>query len=110
MVTSDENVEVCHGGLIKAQVVLDGKLILGKQIQERSVLPFELLVLIAQFLAGHDAYGTLASLNSTCNMVREETLPILWETVILVSRSGASYETESAGWMDLLAKRRKLIR
>lgn len=43
-------------------------------------LPVELLVVVAEFLTGDLCFGTVANLNATCNIVHQETLPVLFET------------------------------
>jgi hypothetical protein len=45
-------------------------------------LPRELSVTIAEFLAGSFAYGRLTKLNVAIHAVHEETLPVLFETVV----------------------------
>jgi hypothetical protein len=45
-------------------------------------LPIEVYGTIADLLAGDQAFGTLASLNLTSRAVREETLPVLFETLL----------------------------
>jgi hypothetical protein len=45
-------------------------------------LPIEVLVMIAEFLAGDDFLGTLAHLNLASRMIHQETLPILYETAV----------------------------
>lgn len=44
-------------------------------------MPVELFGVVAEHLIGDHAFVTTASLNMTCQAVRQETLPILWETV-----------------------------
>jgi hypothetical protein len=46
-------------------------------------LPSEVLAVVAEFLAGECALGTLASLNVINHDIHEETLPVLFETVLL---------------------------
>jgi hypothetical protein len=46
-------------------------------------LPYEIFSIIAEFLAGAHAFGTLANLNVANHMMRMETMPILYETVLL---------------------------
>jgi hypothetical protein len=55
-------------------------------------LPVEIIGVIAGHLAGMFAFATLASLNVTNRNVRYETLPVLWETLLLdrYDPSGAS--------------------
>jgi hypothetical protein len=45
-------------------------------------LPTELIVVIGEFLAGSFAYGSLANLNAATRAVHEETLPVLFDTVV----------------------------
>lgn len=47
------------------------------------MLPLELLVNVAGFLAGQNSYGTLANLASTCKLLKGERASTLYETVIL---------------------------
>lgn len=47
---------------------------------EKAGLPVELLVIVAEFLAGDLCFGTAASLSATCRTVHQETLPVLFET------------------------------
>lgn len=49
--------------------------------QDSPKLPLELLVSIACFLAGDNLYGTLLALCMTSKCIREETRPVLYETV-----------------------------
>jgi hypothetical protein len=44
-------------------------------------LPVELLVIIAEFLISGFAFGTTAAFNQALHLVRNETLPVLYETV-----------------------------
>lgn len=46
-------------------------------------LPAEVLAVVAEFLVGQHAFGTAASLNRTSHSVQDETLPVLYETLIL---------------------------
>lgn len=46
-------------------------------------LPYETFTIIAEFLAGSGAFGTLANLNVADRVMRMETLPVLYETVLL---------------------------
>lgn len=46
-------------------------------------LPLKLIATIAEFLIGDFAFGTAANLNVTSQAVREETLPVLYETLCL---------------------------
>lgn len=54
-------------------------------------LPTELIVTIAEFLAGSFAYGSLAKLNLATRAVHEETLPVLFDTVV--------WETNRRWWI-----------
>jgi hypothetical protein len=45
-------------------------------------LPSEAISLIGDFLAGSNAFGSLASLNATCHEVHLQTLPALYEITI----------------------------
>ncbi|KAJ9091790.1 hypothetical protein QFC21_007093 [Naganishia friedmannii] len=49
--------------------------------------PTEIYGIIGQFLAGDAAFGTLASLNTANHSIRDETLPMLYETVCFKSVS-----------------------
>jgi hypothetical protein len=60
----------------------------------------ELLVIVAEFLVGDFAFGTAANLNVTSQAVRQETLPILYETLCLDRVNPKTY---------LLKKRKKVI-
>lgn len=46
-------------------------------------LPVELIVRIGEFLAGDLCFGVLASLNTTCRTVHEETRSVLYHTMVL---------------------------
>lgn len=46
-------------------------------------LPVELIVSIAEILAGDLCFGSIANLNIACRIVHEETLPVLYETLEL---------------------------
>lgn len=46
-------------------------------------LPTDLVIVIAELLAGAYAFGSLANLNLASREIRTETLPILFETVTL---------------------------
>ncbi|KAJ9119368.1 hypothetical protein QFC24_005839 [Naganishia onofrii] len=50
------------------------------------ILPIELIVVVAELVAGSVNYGTLANLSAICHIVREEVIPVLCKTVILSSR------------------------
>jgi hypothetical protein len=45
-------------------------------------IPVEVLVIVAEYLAGDLCFGTIANLNATSWTVHEETLPVLYETTI----------------------------
>lgn len=45
-------------------------------------LPVDVIGVVAECLSGSYSYGTLAALNRTCKLVRAQTLPILFETVV----------------------------
>ncbi|KAJ9094249.1 hypothetical protein QFC21_006075 [Naganishia friedmannii] len=74
------------------------------------ILPLELLVIIAQFLAGSDQYATLASLNSTCKLVQAETLPVLYETFITLPQSASNSGANTPLMKALMKKYGKLIK
>jgi hypothetical protein len=64
------------------------------------ILPIELIVVVAELVAGSANYGTLANLSAVCHTMREEVIPVLCETVILSSReiealAGGEIETKS---------------
>lgn len=59
----------------------------------------ELLVTVTEFLVGDFAFGTAANLNVTSQAVRQETLPILYETLCLDRVNPKTY---------LLKKRKKV--
>lgn len=44
--------------------------------------PLELIVTVSEFLAGDDAFQTLASVNVASKSVKEATLPVLYHAVI----------------------------
>ncbi|KAJ9094225.1 hypothetical protein QFC21_006051 [Naganishia friedmannii] len=46
-------------------------------------LPLEIHLLVAEFLAGDDAYGTLAGYTIACKILRQEMMPVLLETVVV---------------------------
>lgn len=46
-------------------------------------LPLDIYGVIADFLAGSFAFGTLANLNVASHFIREETLPVLYETLLM---------------------------
>jgi hypothetical protein len=46
-------------------------------------LPLELIVTVAEFLAGDHAFSTLAALHATSHQLKEETSSILHETLFL---------------------------
>lgn len=46
-------------------------------------LPLDVYGVIAEFLAGAFAFGTLASLNVANHLIRDETTPVLYETLLL---------------------------
>jgi hypothetical protein len=53
--------------------------------QGHDILPMELIIIIAEFLAGSHALKSLASLNVANQEIHEELLPILYETLVWVS-------------------------
>lgn len=46
-------------------------------------LPTDIITVIAQFLAGCHAFGSLASLHMAKRDVRDATMPVLFETVFM---------------------------
>lgn len=50
------------------------------QSTDAPALPIELLVIVAEILAGDLCFGTLASFNATCQIVHAETTSILYES------------------------------
>jgi hypothetical protein len=50
-------------------------------------LPLELIVTVAEFLAGDHAFATLATLHSTNHQLKEETSSILYETLFLDNKN-----------------------
>jgi hypothetical protein len=63
-------------------------------------LPVEILVIVADFLTGDLCFGTVANLNATCNIVHQETLPVLFETTFW------SYESDAALRLEGIVKGR----
>lgn len=56
----------------------------------KPTLPSEIYGVIAEFLAGMHAFGTLSRLNIVNHGVHEETLPVLFETVLMDKPPGTS--------------------
>lgn len=48
----------------------------------RQTFPLEAIVTVSEFLAGDNAFRTLASLSLASKSVREATLPVLYHAVI----------------------------
>lgn len=46
------------------------------------------MVVISEFLLGDNLFRTLANLNTTCHAIREETAPVLNETLLLDTGAG----------------------
>jgi hypothetical protein len=46
-------------------------------------LPADLFILVTEFLAGDHAFDTIANLNVTCKHLHKETLPVLYETLLM---------------------------
>jgi hypothetical protein len=46
-------------------------------------LPLDLLITVAEFLAGSHAFGTLAALNQVNHDIQSGTTPVLYETLFL---------------------------
>jgi hypothetical protein len=57
----------------------------------------ELLAIIAEHLIGDFAFGTAASLNLASKSVRSETLPVLYETVMLAHYDVPGYLSRVGG-------------
>lgn len=62
--------------------------------QTRQILPTELIVTVSQFLSATDALGSVARLNRISRAVHEETLRVLYETVMWDGKGGCVSE----GW------------
>ncbi|KAJ9112659.1 hypothetical protein QFC19_000679 [Naganishia cerealis] len=54
-------------------------------------LPLELLSLVGQFALGDDNHATLANFSLTSHLLREELLPIMYETVVLSEKDPRCY-------------------
>lgn len=54
----------------------------------------ELVVIIAEFLIGDLCFGTVASLNATCQLVHQETMPVLYETTFWSFKRDAELRLE----------------
>lgn len=54
-------------------------------------LPYEVFGIIADYLAGSHAFGTLANLNIVNHLMRMETLLVLYETVLLDNIENLEY-------------------
>lgn len=46
-------------------------------------LPLDVYGIIAEFLAGSFVFGTLANINVASRLIQEETLPVLYETLLI---------------------------
>jgi hypothetical protein len=46
-------------------------------------LPLEVILIVAQFLAGDHAFATLGALHSCSHALKEETSSVLYETIFL---------------------------
>ncbi|KAJ9113059.1 hypothetical protein QFC22_006155 [Naganishia vaughanmartiniae] len=68
-------------------------------------LPAELLLTIAEHLAGANAYNTLASLSAMCFGIRQIVIPILLETVVFDSPEYMSKYIEVSDVYQLLKKK-----
>lgn len=51
--------------------------------QQSTPLPIKILGIVAEHLIGQHAFGTAASLNRISRKVHHETLPVLYETLLL---------------------------
>jgi hypothetical protein len=67
-------------------------------IQQSPRITLESIVYVARVLADRHHFGTLASLNITCRLLREETTPILERTLVLDGENG--WWTGSYGSFD----------
>jgi hypothetical protein len=47
------------------------------------ILPFEIIVIVAECLAGGGDFGTLAAFSATCSTVRQSVVPVLCETAVV---------------------------
>ncbi|KAJ9098437.1 hypothetical protein QFC20_005956 [Naganishia adeliensis] len=74
----------------KAELSLAALSIPSEQTPNRDI-PLDVLGVISEFLAGDLAFGTLASLNVANHGIREETLPILYETVVFDDIKNLAY-------------------
>lgn len=55
-------------------------------LQTAAKLPIELIISISEYLAGSHCYRSLAPLNVVSRAVHEETLPVMFETLIWDTR------------------------
>jgi hypothetical protein len=53
-------------------------------------LPLEVITIVAQFLAGDHAFATLAALHASNHALKQETSPILYETLFLDNKDNMS--------------------
>lgn len=60
-----------------------------KHLLSQPTLPYDIFGVVAEFLVGKHLFGTLANLNIANHGIHEETLPVLYETV-LQDRKGSN--------------------
>lgn len=72
-------------------------------------LPTEIIVLVGQFLAGNHAFGTLAALHTTSHALKEETTPILYETLFLDNKDNMPFYFQDAGVEKKMIKYAKSV-
>jgi hypothetical protein len=53
------------------------------QLPSQPDMPPEILGVVSEFLAGQHSFGSLASLNVASRAIHEETLSVLYETLLL---------------------------
>jgi hypothetical protein len=71
------------------------------------MVPFELIVLVAECLASNSSFGTLASLTSMGKMVRKELSSVLYETGDFGENAERLLEAGSATFEDLFRREGK---
>ena len=60
-------------------------------------LSLDAIAVIAECLAGDHAFGSLASLHLANHAVREETMPVLFETVLMDKVENLPYHEDGTG-------------
>jgi hypothetical protein len=79
------------------------ELYIDPSLKRLSLLPPELLQIIAQMLMNEGKHRACSRFNRTCRVIRETTMGIFWKTATIRARSIVEEMVDGEKWKDFIS-------